>query len=76
MKKRKKSKADRVLDYMRENGGITTLDANRELGNTRLSASIWTLRHKRKIEINSVPKVVKDRFGDNSTVAYYTLKEE
>ena len=36
----------RVYDYMIEHGGITTLEANQKLGETRLSARIWELKHK------------------------------
>ena len=41
----------RTLDYLQEFGSITTLDAFRDLGNTRLSSTIFLLRKKgHKIE--------------------------
>ena len=41
----------RTLDYLHEFGSITTLDAFRDLGNTRLSSTIFLLRKKgHKIE--------------------------
>ena len=36
----------RTLDYLHEFGSITTLDAFRDLGNTRLSSTIFLLRKK------------------------------
>ena len=36
----------RTLDYLHEFGSITTLEAFRDLGNSRLSATIFTLRKK------------------------------
>tara|TARA_R100001015_G_C4586364_1_gene142253 strand:- start:334 stop:567 length:234 start_codon:yes stop_codon:yes gene_type:complete len=36
----------RTLDYLNEFGSITTLDAFRDLGNTRLSSTIFLLRKK------------------------------
>tara|TARA_R100001163_G_C5067694_1_gene207016 strand:+ start:4065 stop:4298 length:234 start_codon:yes stop_codon:yes gene_type:complete len=36
----------RTLDYLNEFGSITTLEAFRDLGNTRLSSTIFLLRKK------------------------------
>ena len=36
----------RTLDYLHEFGSITTLDAFRDLGNSRLSSTIFLLRKK------------------------------
>ena len=45
----------RTLEYLHEFGSITTLDAFRDLGNTRLSSTIFLLRKKgHKIESDSV----------------------
>lgn len=60
---------ERVLKYMQDFGSITSLDAFRDLGNTRLSASIWLLRHEDGIEIESISESTKNRFGD--TVSYF-----
>ena len=35
---------DRILQYLEENGSITTWEAIREFGCTRLSHYIWVLR--------------------------------
>ena len=37
---------ERVFRYITDFGPITTLEAYTELGETRLSARIWELRHK------------------------------
>ena len=63
---------DRVLQYMKENGSITSLDAIRELGNTRLAATIHILRNSgHDIDSNMVSR--KNRFGEDCTVAKYTF---
>lgn len=66
---------DRVLKYMQDNGGITTLDAIKHFGNTRLSASIWILRHKDGFDIEAKKITVPTRYG-KTRVALYKLKEE
>ena len=60
---------ERVLKYMQDFGSITSLDAFRDLGNTRLSASIWLLRHEDGLDIKSVSESTKNRYGD--TVSYF-----
>lgn len=60
---------ERVLKYMQDFGSITSLDAFRDLGNTRLSASIWLLRHEDGLDIKSVSESAKNRYGD--TVSYF-----
>lgn len=45
---------EKVLHYMEYYGGITSMDAFRFLGITRLSARIWELR-RMGYEIESVP---------------------
>lgn len=46
---------EEVLGYMKEHGGITSMDAYREFNITRLSAIIWILRHKKCYDIESIP---------------------
>ena len=64
---------DRVLKYMQDYGSITSLDAIREFGNTRLSASIWLLRHEDEIEIDSIFESCKNRYGETVSYARYYL---
>ena len=42
----KRTQADRVLEYIKKFGSITTLQAFRDLGVTRLSARIFELRDR------------------------------
>ena len=42
----KETHLTRTLDYLHQFGSITTLDAFRDLGNSRLSATIFVLRKK------------------------------
>lgn len=64
-----KSQNEQVLNYMKTHEGITTLDAFRKLGITRLSARIYELRDKGHI-IDSVDRTTKDRNG--KVVARFT----
>ena len=70
----KKTNKDRVLEYIQQFGSITSLDAFKDLGNTRLSASIWLLRHEDNIDIDSVTESTKNRFGDSVSYFRYYLK--
>ena len=69
----KKTHKERVLDYMKEFGSITSLDAFRDLGNTRLSASIWLLRHEDGLDIRSINVSARNRYGDAVSYARYYL---
>lgn len=53
-----------VLDYIREFGSITPLDAFRDLGITRLSAIVFRLRE----EGHDI-----DRFGNRTRYARYSF---
>lgn len=63
----------RIYDYMREHGGITTLDAMYDLGVTRLSGRIFDLR-KSGVEIDSERITVKNRYGEDCSVVRYSLR--
>lgn len=64
---------DRVLKYIQDVGSITSLDAIREFGNTRLSASIWLLRHEDNIDIETLFETSKNRYNENVTYARYYI---
>ena len=68
---KKITNADRVLSYIREFGSITSLDAFKDLGNTRLSASIFILR--KEYDIKSINETTKNRYGDKVTYARYYM---
>lgn len=68
----------RLLEYLKEYKSITSLEAIRDLGNTRLSASIFILKeegHNIKTENTQVATrwTNKDGSRKQTTVAKYTL---
>lgn len=67
---------DRVENYLKENGSITSWQAIKEFGATRLSAIIYVLRNEREMNIETIYETSKNRYGDKITYAKYTLKEE
>ena len=71
-KSRNNTHYTRLLDYLKEFKHITSLDAIRDLGNTRLSATIYELR-KDGYNIISEDLTVKNRWGNNTIIALYKL---
>lgn len=65
---------ERVLNYIREYGSITPLDAIRDLGVYRLSARASDLKHM-GYDIVSHIVTVPNRFGGHSNVASYREAE-
>lgn len=65
---------DRVLDFIRKEGNITSLDAIRELGCTRLSAVIFNLKEE-GYEFETKFEARKNRWGDTVSFARYSFKE-
>lgn len=64
---------EKVLEFIKENGSITSLQAFRRLGVTRLSAKIYNLRGKYDIK----DKYIKVKTRDGSTyVKKYYLDED
>jgi hypothetical protein len=66
---------DRVLQYIIENGSITSKEAFEQLGVTRLSASIFILRQEGH-KILGINETTKNRYGDKVTYCRYTLGDE
>ena len=71
-KRRSNTHYTRLLDYLKEFGRVTSLDAIRDLGNTRLSATIYELR-KDGYDIISEDLTVRNRWGNATTVSQYIL---
>lgn len=66
---------DRVLQYLQERGSITSLEAIRHIGCTRLSAVIFMLKEDGyEFEDDWVTK--KNRWGDKVAFKKYTLVQE
>ena len=66
------NKQDRLMRYLQEFGSITSLEAISELGDTRLSATIFDLRQK-GINIVSTPVTNTNRWGEKVTYAEYQI---
>ena len=68
------SQKDRVLKYMRAMNGITTWEAIKEFGITRLSAKIYDLR---KDGYNIKSKTIQsiNRYGDITHFKQYFLDD-
>ena len=66
---------ERLLEYLKEYDNITSLEAIRELGNTRLSAYIHQLK-KDGYNITTTSIKVKNRYNEFTTVAKYIYNRE
>lgn len=66
---------EKVLNYMKQFGSITQLEALNDLGIMRLAPKIFNLR-KDGILIKKETVPVKNRYGDKVYVARYSLDKE
>lgn len=71
----KEKQTQRILDYMRQFGSITAIDAVRDLGVLRLAARISDLK-KEGYDIISEQQAVRNRFGETCYVAKYSERRE
>ncbi len=69
------SQADRVLSYLERGKSITTLDAFKELGITRLGARIFELRQQGH-PVQSNRLTVTNRFGEDCSISEYYIGEQ
>ena len=69
-----KNQTDAVLWHLQTKGNITSWEAIKEYGATRLSAIIFNLR-QRGYNIDSIPKTVTNRWGKDTKIANYTYIE-
>ena len=74
MKNCKPTQAQRVLDYIKEFGSITQIEALRDLGVMRLASRVTDLR-RQGVGIVSVTDTVKNRYGETCHIKRYSLKE-
>ena len=65
----------RIVEYMRKYGGITSLDAQMELGVARLASRICDLK-KAGVIIEDEWITVQDRYGNHCRVKLYKLGED
>ena len=69
-----KSQADAILWHLKTYNSITSYEAIKEYGATRLSSIIF--RHRKEgYDIDSILLTKKTRFGRNTTIAKYTYTE-
>ena len=65
-----KSQSDAVLWHLKTYGSITSYEAIKEYGATRLADLIY--KHKKNgYDIESIPVKKKTRFGRNTTISKY-----
>lgn len=69
------TKTETIKNYLLEHGEITSMEAIKKFGDTRLSATIYNLRRKENMNIKTINKVVKTRFNRPAVIAVYTLFE-
>lgn len=62
-----------ILEYLQKHGSITSMEAIKLFGDTRLSATIYVLRHKRGYDILSKPEKVTTKHGRKTSVSRYIL---
>lgn len=65
---------DRVLQYIREFGSITQLEALQDLGVMRLASRVSDLR-RQGVKIVSKTEAVKNRYGEVCHIKRYSLGE-
>lgn len=66
------TKTKLILEHMKSRG-ITSQDAFKEYGTTRLASIIYNLRN-RGYDIETVDRVGKDRYGNTVQFCEYRLK--
>ena len=73
---KKMTKKETIRKHLENNkNGITSLEAINLYGDTRLSGTIYYLKHKDNLNIVSEDETVKTRYGNTTTVTRYKLLE-
>lgn len=70
-----KSQTEDVLEYLKKHGSITSMQAIKKFGATRLSAIIYVLRG-RGYQITTEPFLVTTKYGRKTRPARYILQKE
>ena len=70
------TKTEKIRIHLEEVGHITSLEAIKEYGATRLSAIIFNLRHKYDMDIDNEWIEFTDRFGSKSRYVKYTYNKD
>lgn len=64
----------RVFDYMKQFGSITSFEAFKDLGVSRLSAVIFEIKRKQSKPIYSKTIKVQNRYGEDANVKRYAFR--
>lgn len=72
MRQHKSTQRDRVLQYIRDFGCITSWDAYKELGVTQLGARIFELK-ERGYQFSKTRIATKNRYGETTHYDEYRL---
>lgn len=70
----KAKQTDRVLDYIREFGSITQLEALQDLGVMRLASRVSDLKRQGYPIVGRI-EAVKNRYGEKCHIKRYSLGE-
>lgn len=70
------NKTESVKIHLENHGAITSWEAIKEYGATRLSSIIYNLRHQYGLNIENEWVEFTDRFGSKSKYVKYTLNRE
>lgn len=63
---------ERVIQYIKEYGSISTWEAFRDLGITRLAARVADLEND-GYQVNREREAVKNRYGETTYITRYSL---
>lgn len=69
------SKTSDVIKHLEEHGHITSMEAFKRYGATRLSAIIFNLRHNKGFNIDTIDMETTDRYGKQIHFAKYVLRK-
>lgn len=64
-----------ILEYLKEHGSMTNLDALIRLGVSQATARIWGLK-RRGIRVKTRPVKVVNRYGESTRIVEYYLEEK
>lgn len=68
------TQTERVLQYIRDFGSITTKEAVNDLGCYRLASRIHDIENKMGMQIDRVTEKGKNRYGEPTRFTRYSLR--
>lgn len=70
------TKTRMIYHHLKKHGSITSIEAFEQYGATRLSAIIYELRHRERMDIESKDMTCLDRYGNTCNYVKYVYKEK